>query len=741
MQGSPKVKLNPDFLQSVPTSIFPSSDNAFDIGSDTLRWRNIRAVNIYGDTFYERGTPLSNKYAPLTHTHSRSEITDFWSTPFWENIPDKPSTFPPESHTHSRSDITDFWSSPFWDNIPDKPSTFPPSTHGSSHNIGGSDEIPDLATLRSDFDNHKASKTDHVPSGKYICSTSRSDQLPSWDDIPDKPSEFPPEAHSHVRSDITDFWASPFWNNIPDKPSTFPPSAHASSHKPSGSDALFPADFHINPASDNAYDLGNETFRWAVAHVMKHYIYESLFVKRDAVIGKLWSVPEMILAEDDEGLTAYVSTVGGTAYVVAFFDNTVVYVNGKFQGVLNAGERMSLSLNAGDVITANKPIMVHSSSERHVPITWKDTKFVIPFYRNDPQTIYIYAPDGDATVDIYVGTDTSPTTTVTVSKGTATKVQLDVSPPKTVILESTAPIIVAVSSNNETYDFRFIHPPAKDLIEIPSTSFYISALEDNTKITWFQGNNSGTYTLNRGEIVVHATLGISTGSQYNATPVRVIADKPIMIGAFADGDGFDATCGLPINKLGTYYVLPVNAQWLSIAVPFDNTRIRIFYQGQLKYETTISNTFSNNTPALLYLNPSDIDASWSSIPYGTTIVSDKPIMIIFDCAEVWTDDETVLLGINHRKWRIWHNPTLTLTTDIVPPSDNAFDLGNNSYRWRSVHAINGYFSNIVQVGDLVFKNSWRISEHRKYGLVLISPDGKMYKIRLEEVNNDEENKV
>jgi len=56
------------------------------------------------------------------HTHVRADITDFWATPFWDNIPDKPSTFPPEAHTHPRSDITDFWAAPFWSNIPDKPS-------------------------------------------------------------------------------------------------------------------------------------------------------------------------------------------------------------------------------------------------------------------------------------------------------------------------------------------------------------------------------------------------------------------------------------------------------------------------------------------------------------------------------------------------------------------------------------------------------------------------------------------
>jgi len=55
---------------------------------------------------------------------SRSKITDFWNTPFWDNIPDKPSVFPPEPHTHLRSEISDFWNTPFWNNIPDKPYLF-----------------------------------------------------------------------------------------------------------------------------------------------------------------------------------------------------------------------------------------------------------------------------------------------------------------------------------------------------------------------------------------------------------------------------------------------------------------------------------------------------------------------------------------------------------------------------------------------------------------------------------------
>jgi len=369
--------------------------------------------------------------------------------------------------------------------------------------------------------------------------------------------------------------------------------------------------------------------------------------------------------EGDVGLTGFVSMAGGTAYVVAFEEGTVVYVNGLPEGSINAGERLSLSLSAGDIVSANKPIMLHSTSERHVPITWKSTKFVIPFYRADPQIIYIFAPDADASVSIFIGPSSSPSTTVSVAKGTVKTVSLNVSPPKAVILESNAPILVAVASNNGSYDIRFIHPPEKELIGIPSTDFYVAALEDNTVIEWHQKDKSGTYKLNRGEMVRHAELGISSGGQYNAWPVRVIANKPVMIGSFADGDGCDATCGLPPRALPTKMVLPVNAQWLSIAAPYPDTIIRIYYQGVLKYESTVSSLDNPLAPGLLYLKPENIDSGWSNIPYGTVIEADKPIYVVFDCAEAWLDDETVLLGINRRMWRLYKNPVLTLDVESL----------------------------------------------------------------------------
>ena len=51
-------------------------------------------------TVYEGGTSLSNKYAPISHTHTVSAITDFPATWDWANLANKPTAFPPATHNH-----------------------------------------------------------------------------------------------------------------------------------------------------------------------------------------------------------------------------------------------------------------------------------------------------------------------------------------------------------------------------------------------------------------------------------------------------------------------------------------------------------------------------------------------------------------------------------------------------------------------------------------------------------------
>ncbi|RKY29209.1 MAG: hypothetical protein DRP74_09115, partial [Candidatus Omnitrophota bacterium] len=73
-----------------------------------------------------------------------------------------------------------------------------------------------------------------------------------------------------------------------------------------------------------------------------------------------------------------------------------------------------------------------------------------------------------------------------------------------------------------------------------------------------------------------------------------------------------------------------------------------------------------------------------------------------------------------------------------PASNNAYDLGKDTLRWRNgyinnIYANNVYASSLVRVGDIELANGWKITEDDKYGIVLLSPNGKKYRFKLEEV--------
>ena len=717
MQGGPKVKLNPDFLQSVPTSIFPSSDNAFDIGSDTLRWRNIRAVNIYGDTFYEGGTPLSNKYAPLTHTHTRNEITDFWSTPFWENIPDKPSAFPPEPHTHSRSDITDFWASPFWDNIPDKPSTFPPSAHGSSHNIGGSDEIPDLVTLRSDFDNHKASKTAHVPSGKYVCATSRSDQLPSWNDIPDKPSEFPPESHTHSRSEITDFWDTPFWDNIPDKPSTFPPESHTHTR----SDIT---DFWSSPFWDNIPDKPS-TFP-PESHGSSHNI------------GASDEIPDLATLRDDFD-----------SHKVSTTDHVP---SGKYICSTSRSDQLPSWNDIPDKPSAFPP-EEHTHTRSDITDFWSS-----PFWDNIPDKPSVFPPESHGSSHNIGGSDEIPDLAtlrndfdshesskiahVPSGKYVCATSRSDQLPSWNDIPDkpSTFPPEPHTHNRSDITDF-WASPFWNNIPDKPSTfppSAHASSHKPGGSDALFPADFHITPASDNAYDIGTTTLRWRDGWFANGLAVGDITSRADKLHVKSSPD-----TGILVESTGDHPAITLKGY---DGTNYYSTKLVGAYHGRnIEWHHPITGGyFMFVAPSATSDNPlQNCWKLWFRCHYWNGSASKNfEIQII---PEVLDTSPTGRL----RFWMSVAGDVLTLHSstgiishkNVIPSTDNAFDLGSESYRWRSVRAVNGYFSNIVQVGDLVFNNGWRISEHEKYGLVLISPDGKMYKIRLEEVNNDEENKV
>lgn len=59
---------------------------------------------------------------------------------------------------------------------------------------------------------------------------------------------------------------------------------------------------------------------------------------------------------------------------------------------------------------------------------------------------------------------------------------------------------------------------------------------------------------------------------------------------------------------------------------------------------------------------------------------------------------------------------------ILPSADNQGQIGSDAYRFNLVRA------QTVSSGDLQFDNGWRLTEDDDYGVCLISPEDKKYRM-------------
>jgi hypothetical protein len=156
--------------------------------------------------------------APSSHTHTKSQITDFPSSMpasdvyAWAKAPSKPSYS--------------------WSEITSKPSTFTPSSH--TH------PLSDISDLQASWN----ALLEAAPSA-YVT------RWPSWSEVTSKPSTFTPSSHTHPLSDISDLQAS--WNALLEAA----PSAYVT-RWPSWSEVTSKPSFATVATSGSYNDLSNK---------------------------------------------------------------------------------------------------------------------------------------------------------------------------------------------------------------------------------------------------------------------------------------------------------------------------------------------------------------------------------------------------------------------------------------------------------------------------------------------------
>ena len=327
----------------------------------------------------------------------------------------------------------------------------------------------------------------------------------------------------------------------------------------------------------------------------------------------------------------------GAAQVISLANNntiqvgsTVLTLNQYEQGVIPATD-----MQQGTTIQGSGPFDIASSisaTDMPVPSQFEGTQFVIPHYRNN-HTYYLLSTSGNATVQIKIGTTTTP---VSLPQGQVITFNAGSNNTLSGTITSDLPIRVAHRANSTgNIDANPVPPAALEVWGVRTNTITVGALNDGTNITVTAHDGSSTsLVLNAGGRRT-VNVGVS-GSQGMGSGIHISADQPIAALQSGDGDGADQSAFLRTQDLGTRFGIPTDAQYAAVVCPTVGTSISLYNnQGILQSQQTCSGTavgkayFGSNT-------------SGANIASGSYLESDQPIYVMYEDSA--TNDEHNLLG-------------------------------------------------------------------------------------------------
>lgn len=182
-------------------------------------------------------------------------------------------------------------------------------------------------------------------------------------------------------------------------------------------------------------------------------------------------------------------------------------------------------------------------------------------------------------------------------------------------------------------------PLTTELFGVVSGSAYVSALNDGTTVTAFYSDGtSQSSVIDRGQ---RMTL-TGGGTQGTGLAVRLQADLPIVANGINDGDGNDAFSFWPDQYLDKSYILPVGAQYLSVACP-ETTTLQVLDPNGLVLQTVQCLSPGPGYPGKAFLGST---SNVTSFTPGRRLVADKKVFTYY---EYTTTDETNLMGPSHAR--------------------------------------------------------------------------------------------
>ena len=304
----------------------------------------------------------------------------------------------------------------------------------------------------------------------------------------------------------------------------------------------------------------------------------------------------------------------------------------------------------GDVLSGTGHFSIAmgtSGNSLFVPETFTGRRFVIPHVRGI-HTYIIHSPYGDASVMIELEDRVER---ISVSRGEIRTYQAVGNNTGSGIITSNLPVLlahVAYPANatpTVVMDAYPVPPVSRDLWGLARDRAMIGALEDNTRITIYDGKGVlETVVMNAGD---RHEIKPSRGKRNNPVTevVHIVADKPVSavgfdetpgnsIAPFLDQSHFSVTTGIPADA-DIITVVCTNPYTIVMLRRLDG-RTEVHFSGIANHFLQLPRVWrrfgirDNRIPYMVRFGDNPVPWKQGPLPAGSHIVASSPVLVIYE---------------------------------------------------------------------------------------------------------------
>lgn len=382
-------------------------------------------------------------------------------------------------------------------------------------------------------------------------------------------------------------------------------------------------------------------------------------VNYDTTFYSGWSTTAEAETKPDDPLfnSPYVAmNVGGSTdtNVVAFYDNTRIYLNGTeiVGSPINKGAPFNIpgGTSQFDIIDADKPIYTagrrgagtnaHKDKMNVVwnPTSWAGKSFSFNSLRDNPQQLHVYAIE-NTTVTVKQGSTVLDTAVITAGTGSVLSWSLFGS--YQVVSTGT---ILAFHSAGDPATSRYgtpkpLFPSSNEIIGFPSSSLVFTTEIDSTNYNAIHGDsNTASGSLNKIDLITIYPIAVPY-FEYQGDPLLVTADQKITGASFNDGTGSGAAPFLPTSLMKKNHAINNSANWVAFASKLPGTiEVRDSSDSIIETLTLTRSGANSNAP---------YKARRAATPTGYRFFATVPVAAWYDPDNdvgSSANDETILYG-------------------------------------------------------------------------------------------------